>query len=67
MLTLVSKTQYYCLGNGSKKECKTCQHEKAWNELNELTDVERIPKQSAMLRISDERCMLGPVSLYKPV
>ena len=63
---LETATQY-CLGNGSKKECPTCQHERVWDELNELPDQQRLAKQSTMKRISDDTCILTKTSYYKPV
>ena len=58
---------YFCLGNGSKKECRTCQHERVWDELNELPDTERLQKQSSMKRISDDFCILTKGKPYKSV
>lgn len=56
----------FCLGNGSKKDCDTCQHNKVWHELNELPDPSRLAKQKLLQRITDDQCMLVQ-SQYLPV
>lgn len=63
---LTTATQY-CVGNGSKKECPTCQHERVWDELNTLPDTQRLNVQRTMKRISDDECILTKSSFYKPV
>lgn len=58
---------HFCLGNGSKKECETCQHERVWDELNELPDAERLQRQSTMRRISDDLCIMSKSKPYVPI
>lgn len=67
MLVYLTTATHFCLGNGSKKECPTCQHGKVWDELNTLPDTARLTKQRAMVRISDEQCILSKSSFYKPL
>jgi hypothetical protein len=67
MLKYLTTATEYCIGNGSKKECPTCQHERAWDELNTLPDASRLAKQRTMIRISDDQCILTNTSYYKPI
>lgn len=67
MLKYLVNATHYCLGNGSKKECSTCQHQKTWDELNTLPDAARLSKQRTLTRISDDQCILTKSSFYKPI
>jgi 7-cyano-7-deazaguanine synthase in queuosine biosynthesis len=64
--TYPKRDSLYCLGNGSKKECDTCQHQKTWEELNTIPNSERLQKQGFMTRIDDMRCILNKSFFYKP-
>lgn len=54
----------YCLGYTHEK-CRTCQHEKNWQMLNQMPDVLRRSIQSQAQRVDDEHCRLTGMGAYR--
>lgn len=59
--------KFYCLGTGTMEKCKTCLHEKTWDELNLLPDSERLPLQGTMRSIPIDQCRLTKAVYWVPV
>jgi hypothetical protein len=53
----------YCLGYTHEK-CDTCQHQKNWHTLNELSDTERLQRQHIMVRVDNDKCRLTSMGEY---
>lgn len=56
----------YCLRVGCMTRCVTCQHGQAWDDLNELPELDRLDKQSQMRRINETQCQITSGTLYEP-
>ena len=56
----------YCLGYTHPK-CDNCQHEKNWQDLNQLPDGLRLSIQKRSIHISDDLCRLRKMGAYLPV
>ncbi|UST52946.1 hypothetical protein NF681_11385 [Comamonadaceae bacterium OTU4NAUVB1] len=56
----------FCLGTGMEK-CRTCQHDKNWQTLNEFEDALRKPMQSRMHRVNNSHCQITSGRLYAPM
>lgn len=57
----------FCLGTGCMDRCRTCQHEKNWQVLNEMPDALRKPMQGRMERVDNSRCQITSGTLYAPI
>lgn len=57
----------FCLGTGCMEKCRTCQHDKNWQTLNEMPDALRKPMQANMQRIDNSRCQITSGTLYMPI
>jgi len=57
----------FCLGGPmSMKKCKTCQHEKNWDALNQMPDPLRKMLQKRMRQIDESGCALTSGCYYEP-
>lgn len=54
----------YCLGTGTMEKCNTCQHNRNWLNLNELTDSVRLKIQTGLNSIIIDSCRLSKASFY---
>lgn len=59
-----AKFKTYCLGVGCMSKCKTCQHDRNWQALNEMPDALRKPMQAQMGRIDESYCQISSGQLY---
>lgn len=57
----------YCLGVGCMDKCKSCQHGRNWQMLNEMPDALRKPMQAQMGRIDESYCQISSGQLYTAI
>ena len=57
----------YCLGVGCMTKCKTCQHEKNWQALNQLPNTLRLAIQREARSVNQTQCQITSGCHYQPV